>query len=212
MSPRHDRDQEHTSLATVATEVPSPTQPGIPSVTAGARFPPGQGTLVPGATGDMRTETRIATSHRQVERYEGPIPHPDHLAALAQIDPKLVDRVVSMAEAEQKHRHEIEHHVVHADTRMAVSGQIFGFLAVGIAFGVVAFGWYLGLGAAGATLGSSVIVALAGGFAVRQYSRRSHQVAQAPRLSTPSATQSSPQPTQRTPLPLGKGSRKKRRR
>jgi uncharacterized membrane protein len=114
-------------------------------------------------------EERLRSSHREYESYQGPIPHPEHLAAFAGIDPTLVGRLVTMAEKQQHHRQTLEGHVVRWDTYLAVVGQVLGFFAVVASLAVVAWGYHLGHPAAATALGTSVIVALAGAFLYRQY-------------------------------------------
>lgn len=48
-----------------------------------------------------------------VMSYQGPIPHHDALASYEAITPGLADRIVSMAERESSHRHDLDK--IHAD-------------------------------------------------------------------------------------------------
>jgi uncharacterized membrane protein len=48
----------------------------------------------------------------RIEQFSGDIPHPKHLAAYAEIDPELVNRIFTMAETAQKHDQSIQHQVM----------------------------------------------------------------------------------------------------
>lgn len=52
---------------------------------------------------NAQSETQIISA--KAESFEGPLPHPDILARYESILPGIADRIVRMAEAEQKARH-----------------------------------------------------------------------------------------------------------
>lgn len=116
------------------------------------------------------TDTSTVTYARR-EMFEGPIPAPTVLAAYAKIDPQLVDRIVSMAERESKHRHEMEKKLLATEERRiddigrrASRGQAYG-LIIGVA-GLVAASVISVLGhpAAGTIIGTVDLLGLVGTF------------------------------------------------
>lgn len=94
------------------------------------------------------------------QSFEGPLPHPQILAEYNKIAPDLVERIITMAESETKHRHEIENSVLRANVWEVRLGQVFGFL-IGI-FIMSAAGYCAIHGAqiAGAIIGSSGIAGI----------------------------------------------------
>lgn len=54
----------------------------------------------------------------------GPIPHPDILRGYEEILPGSADRILSMAEGESKHRHEMEEEIIHTEGRDSLLGII----------------------------------------------------------------------------------------
>ncbi len=65
--------------------------------------------------------------------FSGPLPPSDELKKYAEISPQFPDRIFSMAEKEQEHRHRLEERRLGAQIRITGAGQVFGFLlAVGI--------------------------------------------------------------------------------
>lgn len=60
--------------------------------------------------------------------FSGPLPPSEELKAYAEIAPQFPERIFSMAEKEQEHRHHIEKQRVRAQIWITGSGQIFGFL------------------------------------------------------------------------------------
>ena len=54
----------------------------------------------------------------------GPIPHPDILRGYEEILPGSADRILSMAEGETKHRHEMEEEIIHTEGRDSLLGIV----------------------------------------------------------------------------------------
>lgn len=73
--------------------------------------------------------------------YTGPIPEPQALAAYEQIAVGLANRIVTMAEKEQNHRHLIERRRNRAQAWTIGAGQVFGFLLALFIIGIA--GWLL---------------------------------------------------------------------
>jgi uncharacterized membrane protein len=92
--------------------------------------------------------------------YSGPLPPPRALAAYGEIDPSLIDRIVTMAEGEQRNRHDIER------TGLAIQarGQHYA-LTIGIVGLVVAtLTSFAGHPVTGAVIGTVDLVALVSTF------------------------------------------------
>lgn len=62
------------------------------------------------------------------EVHRGPIPHPRILKGYEEIIPGAADRILSMAESEAQHRHEIDNKCVKADSRDSLLGIISAFI------------------------------------------------------------------------------------
>ena len=80
----------------------------------------------------------VMTVTRTVARYEafqGPIPHPAHLAGYEEILPGSANRIISMAEKEQIHRQGLESRVL----KWGVFGEVFGQISgVSVSFALIA--------------------------------------------------------------------------
>ena len=72
------------------------------------------------------------------EMFAGPLPHPQSFKEYEEVLPGSADRILKMAEKQQEHRSILERSVVENNNRIAVRGQIFGFIVfiLGIAAGV----------------------------------------------------------------------------
>lgn len=60
--------------------------------------------------------------------YAGPIPHPEILAGYENTLAGAADRIIKMAEEEQRHRHDQEHRMLESDIRLQRSGMILYFI------------------------------------------------------------------------------------
>jgi uncharacterized membrane protein len=60
--------------------------------------------------------------------YQGPLPHPEILAGYDNVLPGAADRIITMAEKNQGHRHALEAKVIPAGITSERIGQIFAFL------------------------------------------------------------------------------------
>lgn len=102
------------------------------------------------------------------ERYEstGPWPHPEMLRQYELILPGAADRMITMAERQMEHRHDMERNVVVGGTRRATGGLVAGLIVA------LAFGWWSyelvihGYGVAGTILGSFDLVSLVSVFVI----------------------------------------------
>lgn len=94
----------------------------------------------------------IAQSH------SGPLPPAREFANYDRALPGAAERILSMAEKEQGHRHGIEKDVVSREIGFKTSGQLYAFLGLLVMLGSVLAMALMGHAAAGASLGSAVIV------------------------------------------------------
>ena len=99
--------------------------------------------------------------------YSGPIPPPEALQRYDNITPGLAARLVGMAEAEAKHRHEVESQIVESNCAEARAyhteisrGQLFGLVITLMALVVGAYVAVQGREVAGSILGTGGISAI----------------------------------------------------
>lgn len=94
------------------------------------------------------------------ESFIGPIPHPDMLRGYEQVKSGFAERIVSMAEQEQKHRFECEKKIVNGTVSETKRGQWIAFtiavlfLIAAVALGLYGHDWLAGV------IGGGTIVAL----------------------------------------------------
>ena len=69
----------------------------------------------------------------------GPIPQPSDLQQYEDIKIGFAERIITMAENEASHRHDIEHKIINSERFFGITGQILGFL---IGFLVIALMGY----------------------------------------------------------------------
>jgi len=62
------------------------------------------------------------------EKFSGPLPHPNHLAAYEQTLPGAADRILTMAEKQQNHRMNLENQVIPSEVQINKRGQWFAFI------------------------------------------------------------------------------------
>lgn len=74
------------------------------------------------------------------EAYQGPLPHPDLLVKYEEIIPGSAERILSMAEKEQQHRHQLENEVIKKEIAQKGRGLNFGFT---LALLIIVVGAYL---------------------------------------------------------------------
>lgn len=74
------------------------------------------------------------------EAYQGPLPHPDLLVKYEEIIPGSAERILSMAEKEQRHRHQLENEVIKKEIAQKGRGLYFGFT---LALLIIVVGAYL---------------------------------------------------------------------
>lgn len=80
---------------------------------------------------DKRSIVLGAMVRYEQRTFTGPLPHPDSFAGYENTLPGAADRILSMAEKEQNHRHEAENEMISAMEKQHTRGQNIGcFLAV----------------------------------------------------------------------------------
>lgn len=89
---------------------------------------------------EEESKRELTSAVLQQQIYQGPLPPAEHFAAYNDILPGAADRILTMAEKEAGHRHEIEKRRQGHAFIINVIGQVF---AVTIALAGVGGGWYL---------------------------------------------------------------------
>jgi uncharacterized membrane protein len=74
-----------------------------------------------------KQQQTLGMVHAQ-ESFSGPLPHPTVLQGYNNIVPDAAERIIAMAEQEQKHRIETERKIVDEELKHAKRGQIMGFI------------------------------------------------------------------------------------
>lgn len=90
------------------------------------------------ASGKNNNGQEVKLVHQ--EAYQGPLPHPDLLVKYEEIIPGSAERILSMAEKEQQHRHQLENEVIKKEITQKGRGLNFGFT---LALLIVVVGAYL---------------------------------------------------------------------
>lgn len=62
------------------------------------------------------------------EKFSGPLPHPKHLESYEQTLPGAADRILTMAENQQKHRMDLENQAIPSEIKINNRGQWFAFI------------------------------------------------------------------------------------
>lgn len=115
------------------------------------------------------------------ESYAGPIPHPDLLRRFNEIVPGAAERIIAMAESQQRHRQDLERTVVRGGSKRSWMG-LFAGLIVTLAFLFVSAGLIRdGHEVAGSVLGTVDLVALVTVFVLGVTNQRQERQAKAPR-------------------------------
>ena len=113
----------------------------------------------------VETHSKI-TAAMQTSAYSGPIPDPLSLEKYEKIQPGFADRLISMAEREAAHRHEVDNLLIKKNSAIATLGIVFAFLSV-IIFGLLIFyALYRGLNVATLGVAIGAIASVAGIFII----------------------------------------------
>jgi len=123
--------------------------------------------------------TQPATIQQQVAftQHIGPIPDPDTLGRYNEVNPGFAERIVTMAEKEQLHRHENDVTVLNnqekqhkRNTNTFRLGQYLALISVLLIVGLCLYCLILGYPTQAATIACSVIVGLAAVFIMNKTS------------------------------------------
>lgn len=74
---------------------------------------------------------RLIQAISVVEQYSGPIPHPNIIKEYEKLSPGATDRILTMAEKEATHRHNMDEKFHKTDSRDSLLGIISAFLLTG---------------------------------------------------------------------------------
>ncbi|MEU2289457.1 DUF2335 domain-containing protein [Streptomyces bacillaris] len=104
-----------------------------------------------------------------VRRHVGPLPSPHMLAEYEAVLPGLAERIVSMAEGEQAHRHELEKTDLRQDYIISRTGQVLGITALLVIAALAAYLGYLGHPGWAVAVAGIDIAAVVGVFVTGQF-------------------------------------------
>ena len=104
--------------------------------------------------------------------FSGPLPPPALLAAYDRVVPGAAERIIIMAEAQSKHRRDMESQVVASDIRNARRGLLFGFMLGLVAIGGGIFIVFRGQAVAGTIFSGLYLVGIVGVFVYGSQQRR----------------------------------------
>jgi len=107
-----------------------------------------------GESGSLTIENKIS------QQYSGPIPPPSMLNEYDMVKDGFAERIVTMAESEQKHRHQIESLAVKGAITKDKRSQIFALICVLFLSSLCGGLIYSGHDTAGAFLGGTTLVGL----------------------------------------------------
>ena len=110
---------------------------------------------------DANNGSQVQVHQTQTAIHKGPLPVASQLNDYNIIVPGAAERIIQMAEKDQKHVHEMEKAALDGQKSVESRGQNYAITAVGMALGVVAYMSYLGHPKEAAALGTAVVVGLA---------------------------------------------------
>ena len=94
------------------------------------------------------------------QQFSGPVPHPEILRGYNQVLPGAAERILTMAELDQKHQIEIESSAQHLAAKEIKRGQIFGLVVSISAFITSIASLILGFEKAAMVIGGTTVVGL----------------------------------------------------
>jgi len=108
--------------------------------------------------------------------FSGPLPPPETLSQYKALDPDLLNRIVTMAEKEQSHRHGVEAGIVKSKFGIDSRGQHY---ALGVSVLLIALAsWALHLGhpATAGTIAVTAVIGAIGAFLRKTANKKSDQI------------------------------------
>lgn len=97
---------------------------------------------------------------QQQQHFSGPLPLPAHLEKYNEILPGAAERIMAMAEAQSKHRREMETKSIDSDISRSKLGLWFGFIIGTLGLSLGAFLMYAGKLLEGGLLGGGTLASL----------------------------------------------------
>lgn len=101
-----------------------------------------------------------------VEGFQGPLPPPSMLQHYQQIQPDLVERIISLTEREASHRHDMDRRQHNSLDKEVFRGQMVGATVALTSLAVAAFALWLGHATTAGIIGGTTVVGLASVFVV----------------------------------------------
>lgn len=123
-------------------------------------------------SGDSNANNRKVVYAELHRSFTGPLPSPEILSKYNEVLPNAAERIISMAEAQAKHRQEIEKTMAFNDILNSRRGLIFAFIIVMSTIIAGTSLIYFGREASGLATIITPIVAVAGLFVYRQITRK----------------------------------------
>ncbi|MEA1966754.1 MAG: DUF2335 domain-containing protein [Thermodesulfobacteriota bacterium] len=105
-------------------------------------------------------KTEQIAAQLTAEQFSGPIPHPDILRGYNQVLPGVAERILAMAELDQRHQIEIETSAQKLTANEAKRGQLFGLMVSISAFITSGVALFKGFENAAMFLGGTTVVGL----------------------------------------------------
>ncbi len=123
--------------------------------------------------GRKQEAAKVIRSMLIQQQMSGPLPAAREFKGYEQTLPGAADRIVSMTEREQAHRHLLEERAFESNRRSQATGQWLAFAALLLSLLVVCFFCLQGHPTQGASLGGAIIVAIVALFLGRRWLPRS---------------------------------------
>ena len=122
----------------------------------------------------LKKHDKVPTKAQMViaEKFSGPIPSPEVIARYEAIIPGAAERILTMAEEQQKHRMDLENRVVNSKISDSRLGIILGFILTIVIIAVSLCAILMGYSVIGF---SSIIIAIGGLVGVFIYGTRSNR-------------------------------------
>lgn len=104
--------------------------------------------------------TAIMAARMALSMYQGPVPRADELAKYNQIEAGMANRLVTMAENEQKHNHQMEQTYASNIMKVTIRAQVFAFIVAMIGMGSATFLTMMGHPTVGGITGGTSLIIL----------------------------------------------------
>ena len=108
------------------------------SITKEEELPEGLAQILNDLPEEKRDVIRGAMVHLEQRSFSGPLPHPELFEGYERTLPGAANRIMTMSEKEQEHRHQIEIGILKQKCKKQNRGQLYG-CGLAVFFAVVAF-------------------------------------------------------------------------